>query len=690
MSWNIIPDPLLPWWFIALATLVTLAVLAFSLYVSARGGIWRAAAFALIVLAMINPAIRREEHTTLPDIAAILVDRSQSQNIGVRSRETDLALARLRKELSQMPNLETRIVEVPGSPDGADGTRLFGPLENALADVPRERLAGVIMITDGEVHDVPKEAKSLGIDAPLHAIIIGRKDEGDRRLIIDNAPRYGLVGQTATIGFRVVDEGPGNAEPMPATVNVHIDGKLAVSEKVTTGSPVKIEIPVAHAGANVIELDTEPGPRELTLINNRAVIATNGIRDRLRVLLVSGEPHPGERTWRNLLKADPSVDLVHFTILRPPEKQDGTPVDELALIAFPTDELFDRKLNQFDLIIFDRYRRRGVLPLVYLENVAHYVENGGAVLVASGPDFAGNYSLYRTPLAAVLPAHPTGDIFEGGFTPDMTSYGSRHPVTAGLPGDETDPPSWGRWFRIIDSKVDHGDTLMEGPGGQPLLVLDRVGKGRVAELMSDQIWLWSRGFEGGGPQAELLRRLAHWLMKEPDLEEESLNAHVEGNTLVIRRRTMKDTAPDATVTLPSGGKRTVSLAQEKPGLFTGRTGADEFGLYRISQDGLDTVAAAGPLNPLEFADVRATGKLLAPVAEATRGGIYWAGENAQDTPGVRSIRPGRAAAGTDWLGLRENAQYLVSDVKLTPLLTGPLALILILGALLLAWRREGR
>ena len=96
----------------------------------------------------------------------------------------------------------------------------------------------------------------------------------------------------------------------------------------------------------------------------------NGVRDRLRVLLVSGEPHAGERTWRNLLKSDASVDLVHFTILRPPEKQDGVPVDELSLIAFPTRELFIEKIEDFDLIIFDRYRRRGILPSLYLENIA--------------------------------------------------------------------------------------------------------------------------------------------------------------------------------------------------------------------------------------------------------------------------------------------------------------------------------
>ena len=128
------------------------------------------------------------------------------------------------------------------------------------------------------------------------------------------------------------------------------------------------------------------------------MVSIDGVRDKLRVLLVSGEPHAGERTWRNLLKSDASVDLVHFTILRPPEKQDGTPINELSLIAFPTRELFQQKINEFQLIIFDRYARQGVLPIIYFDNIARYVRDGGAVLVAAGPDYASPTSIWRTPL----------------------------------------------------------------------------------------------------------------------------------------------------------------------------------------------------------------------------------------------------------------------------------------------------
>src|SRR5207302_1897653 len=220
------------------------------------------------------------------------------------------------------------------------------------------------------------------------------------------------------------------------------------------------------------------------------------------------EPHAGERVWRNILKSDPSVDLVHFTILRPPEKQDGTPIRELSLIAFPIRELFDVKLDDFDLIIFDRYSRRGIIPQAYVENVVRYVRKGGAFLEAAGPSFGTPMSLYRTPLGEILPTEPTGNVYEDGFKPQLTEAGRRHPVTedlsgAGKPGET---PSWVRWFRQVEARVHHGTTVMNGDHSAPLLVLDRVGKGLVAQLLSDQLWLWARGFEGGGPQAELLRR----------------------------------------------------------------------------------------------------------------------------------------------------------------------------------------
>jgi len=438
-----------------------------------------------------------------------------------------------------------------------------------------------------------------------------------------------------------------------------------------------------------VELSAAPGPAELTLQNNRAVVSVSGVRDRLRVLLVSGQPHAGERVWRNLLKADPSVDLVHFTILRPPEKQDGTPIDELSLIAFPARDLFNDKLASFDLVIFDRYGEQGILPMIYFDNIAQYVENGGALLVSSGPEFAGPSSVYRTPLASVLPAQPTGEIVTQAFKPQVTQLGLAHPVTRDLAGSNADnvPATWGRWFRLIGATTVSGQTVMSGPGNKPLLVLDQVKKGRVAEILSDQTWLWARGFEGGGPQAELLRRLAHWLMKEPELEAESLTAAVADGEIVVTRRTMAKSVQPVTMTTPSGKTVTLTLDNAGPGFWRIAAKVSELGLYRVTDGTLSAVTAAGPLNPKEVADMRATDTILKPDAEITGGAVHWL---ADGVPQIRRVVPGQDASGSNWIGIRRNGAYRVTSLTQQPLLPAWAALLLIVGSLLLAWKIEGR
>ena len=669
------------WILIAISVLLT----AFALARRARGAWARGLALAMLVLALANPLIVHEQREPLPDVAVIVMDRSQSMGIDHRAADADRALAQIKKTLAGDKGIELRQTSVVTRTTGDDnGTQLFTALNAALADVPPERVAGAILITDGEVHDAPK--KPL-IRAPLQALVVGQRDERDRKLTIVDAARFAIVGEDAEIVLRVDDFGGGAAGP--ADVAIRIDGREAGMRTVPVGRNATIHVPVAHGGENVIELEARPGPAELTLENNRAVVAVNGVRDRLRVLLVSGEPHAGERVWRNLLKADPSVDLVHFTILRPPDKQDFTPIDELALISFPTRELFVEKLDQFDLIIFDRYTERGILPLAYFENIAGYVDNGGALLLSAGPEFAAPTSIYRTPLASVLPASPTGDIVTQAFKPVVTPTGQAHPVTRDLPGANSDstPPSWGRWFRMIGANRVTGQTVMSGPNDRPLLVLDNVGKGRVAELLSDQGWLWARGFEGGGPEAELLRRLAHWLMKEPELEEERLSAAVTNGTINIERRTMAENAGAVTLTTPSGKKQTITLAKAAPGLWRTSVKAEELGLYRLNDATLTAVAAAGPLNPKEVADMRATEQILKPLADQSGGSVHWL---ADGIPQIRRVGPNATASGENWIGLRSNGAYRVTQVEQQPLLPAWAALILLLGTLLFAWRMEGR
>ncbi|MCI0430483.1 MAG: hypothetical protein L0210_08090, partial [Rhodospirillales bacterium] len=605
----LIPLPLL----IGLATVSTLLAL-FGLLRRARGAALRLLVFASLFAALVNPSWIKERREPLSDVAVIVADESSSQRIDGRDAETAAAVAELERRLSRLPGTDLRVVRVTDAAGSEvqptdEGTRLFAALERALTDVPRRRIAGIIAVTDGQVHDAPKSAAVFELAAPFHVLLTGRNDEIDRRLIVKEIATYGIVGQKQSMVLRV-DDLPGG-EGGSAEVSIRRDGRPLGTADLVIGEDAAIEFTLDHAGPTVFEIEVGGRDGELTFANNRAVVVVNGVRDRLRVLLVSGEPHPGERTWRNLLKADPAVDLVHFTILRPPEKQDGTPIRELSLIAFPIRELFEVKLDEFDLIIFDRYRQRGVLPRYYYENIAAYVEKGGAILESTGPSYATTFSLYRTPLGEALPAEPLGRVIEGGFKPRVTDIGRRHPVTADLPGAGGDEPRWGRWFRLVDVGISRGLTVMSATEGRPLLVLDRYGEGRVAQILSDHVWLWSRGFEGGGPQAELLRRLAHWLMKEPDLEEEDLRAAVHDGKLEVTRRSLSEAPPEVRVTTPSGATRSLRLEPAGGGRWTGAMPADEIGLYRVDDDPLTAFAASGALNPLELADVRSTPEILA-------------------------------------------------------------------------------
>lgn len=687
--------PYFPWVVVGLLGAVSLLVVGVAAWRRARGAGWRVLAVAALVLALANPTLVREERDALDDIVFVLADESASQRIGSRSEQTEGAVRHLLQSLDTLDRTEVRLLRAGDAPVGAqeDGTRLFTALREGLSKVSRQRVGGVVIVSDGQVHDAPETLESLGIDAPIHLLLTGGSGEADRRLVVKRAPSFGIVGRTLTMTLAVEDLGGdtrGGAPPALARVTVRRDGEEADAFDVPVGVEQEIDFTLDHRGPTVVEIEVAPGPNELTLANNRAAISVNGVRDRLRVLLVSGEPHAGERAWRNILKSDPSVDLVHFTILRPPEKQDGTPIRELSLIAFPTRELFEEKLDEFDLVIFDRYRRRGVLPSIYLENIAAYVEQGGALLEAVGPTFASPLSLYRTPLGRVLPGEPTGAIFERGYRPHVTDLGVRHPVTAELPhaGRAGEDAEWGRWFRQIDADAGAGSVVMSGVDERPLLILDRVGEGRVAQFLSDHMWLWSRGFEGGGPQAELLRRIAHWLMREPDLEEETLRASVNAGRVDVVRRSLETEHPDIEVIAPSGERQVLGLQETEPGRATVSFAAEETGLYRISDGEHTALAAIGPINPREFQEVRATADVLQPLVTQSGGTVVALADAA--LPSVRKVRPERERHGRDWIGLVGKDEHVVVGVDQAPLLPALALLLLVLGATLLAWHREGR
>ncbi|QCI63485.1 hypothetical protein [Phreatobacter stygius] len=693
MAFGIVWSPLLPPAALAAAAIAVVILSALLLVSRTRGAWWRIGAMALALLALANPVFTQEDRDPLRTVVAVVLDRSASQSLADRSRITDEAKAALERNFGRSTGFEVRYVDAGASDGQTDGTHLFEALRGVISDVPAERIGGAILVTDGQVHDVPAQAAAIGFQAPVHALITGRSTDRDRRVVLTQTPRFGLVGQAQTVGFRIEDNGTGG-RAAEAAVTVKRDGELIERRTVVTGATTLIQVPVTHAGANIVEVEVDGLDGELTAINNRAVVIIEGIREKLRVLLVSGEPHAGERTWRNLLKSDAGVDLVHFTILRPPEKQDGTPINELSLIAFPTRELFQIKIREFDLIIFDRYAQQGVLPLIYFENIARYVRNGGALLVAAGPEHATSASINDTPLETILPAAPTGDVMERPYHARVSELGRRHPVTRALPGSAIEgEPQWSRWFRLIESRepAQGAATVMDGPDSRPLLVLQRQGEGRVALLLSDHIWLWARGYEGGGPHLELLRRLSHWLMKEPELEEESLRLAVRGRQLAVELQTMAEAPAEVTLTTPSGRSQVVAMQNAEPGLWRGQVDVTELGLWRAQAGTLTRLVNVGPPNPREFTDVTSTLRLLEPLVRATGGGLWRISEDGTLTvPRIVPTRSASSMRGDDWMGIRQRDASVVRGIGILPAFAGVLGLILLLGALTAVWAREGR
>jgi hypothetical protein len=681
MTGTLIFDPLLSWWLIAGLSGMLMAGIALALWRGLSGWPLRALAGLVILGALAGPVYQQEDREPLTDIVLLVEDESTSQSLGDRTMATEEAAETLAARIEARENTEVRRVTVPDGVDNS-GTRMMTALAEAMAEEPNGRIAGAILLSDGRVHDLDR---APDMPAPLHLLHTGRDEDWDRKLTIDNAPAFAILGEQITMTLRIDDTGAAPEGVTTVPVDISIDGEPPQRVQAPIGQDIELPVMLPHGGRNVLQFSTPAAEGELTDRNNTALVQINGVRDRLSVLLVSGEPHAGGRTWRNLLKSDSSVDLVHFTILRPPEKQDGVPVRELSLIAFPTRELFLEKIEDFDLIIFDRYKRRGILPSIYLDNVRNYVEQGGAVLIAAGPDFASADSLYRTPLEAIVPARPTARVIEERFHPTVTDLGQRHPVTSGL--EQEFGGEWGRWMRQIEVNQSSGDAVMTGADDRPLLVLDRVGEGRVALLASDHAWLWNRGYEGGGPQLELLRRLAHWMMKEPELEEEALWAEATGQQMRIIRRSLSETVGTVTVTPPTGDAVEMELEEVSPGRFEALYDGPDVGLYRLENDDQMAVIGLGPAAPIEFVQTIADTETLAPLVSRTGGGILALSDG---LPRLRAVRSGRPAAGRGWIGITPRGAYETRSVTQTDLLPPWVVLLLVSGLIIAGWMREGR
>ena len=670
-----------------LAVLCLIAVVVFALF-QLRGTIWRGVVMVLVLLALLAPQFADQDREKLSDIVLVLVDRSASQEIGDRSEQTDETIKQLRDRFAGNDTIELRFEDVTGQSD----TRMFAVVDRLLGGIPRERLGGIMMITDGQVHDVPAR---LDLGAPLHVLITGHEDEHDRRLQIRQSADYGIVGKDAEFMVEAIDHDL--AKGTPIAVRMLLEDGTEKEIYLPANEQHRINIPVPHAGPVLAELRMDEIEDETDQTNNRLILETTGVRDRLRVLLLSGEPHPGERAWRNLLRADPGVDLVHFTILRPPEKGDDTPINELALIPFPIRDLFEVRLRQFDLIIFDRYQMRGVLPAHYLEKVVDYVKWGGAALVVAGPEYIGADGLSSTVLNDLMPAVATGRIMEQPFVPRVNDAGRLHPVTAAIAGSPSTPPKWGRWYRQIETRTSDPDvmTLMTGADDMPLLTLQRVEEGRVAMLSSDQMWLWQRGHDGGGPVAELLRRLSHWLMKEPALDENTITTvrSADGESLILNWRKIGANPEIGSVINPETGEQVNAAFEKQPDqTWQAVVPMAERGLIRVrGRDLSDRTQTALHVDrdvlTAESRNTNSTPEILAGLVAQNDGYI---GRIENGLPDFRHIPSDRVRHGLNWAGFLETDSYRTIVGGITNLLPIPLIALLIGAICLVGWRVESK
>ena len=663
--------------FLIALMILSLIVIFIGFKLKAPGNIFRAMLLFLIILSISNPTIISENRENIPDTVAVVLDLSPSQDINNRKDIAQKTYNNIKNELEKINNLDVRLKTI----NGERGSKIFEPLNSMIGDVPEERLAGAIIITDGQISDAPTLVDNFNFKSPINVLLTGNKEEKDRRLIIESSPRFGIVGEEINIDIKVEDISASNPN---ALVSINMNDEIEQSRSIPIGEIVTITMPLERAGITSLNIEVEAGKEELTLQNNKAVVEINAIRERLKVMLVSGEPNMGLRSWRNLLNSDPSVDLIHFTILRPPNKQDLTPVGELSLIPFPSRELFQANLNDFDLIIFDQYHLRGILPQFYLKNVVEYVVNGGALLDASGPSYAGPYSLSLSPLQNILPTEPTGDVVLQEFIPIMTDYGERHPVTADLKDNTSN--NWGPWYRMVEGITIAGDVLLEGPEARPLLVLNRVGQGRVAQILSDQSWVWTKPGSNKGPQADLLRRLVHWLMKEPELEENELSARMDNNTILITKNSLiLDNKPIISIS-PDNTKTEIILEDIGKGKQIGKILSPQEGTWKFSSGNSKISLIVGNSNSSEYLDVRTTDNIVEPIVEFTSGSINWV--NNENLPKIRHLPKSKLNENNNHIKLVKNEKYFVKSLQQSSLTPWYLVLMLSLILLFLSWYRE--
>lgn len=649
----------------------------------------RVIALTALILTLLSTSILSTTTHKKDGIVLVVADQSYSNTIDGRTAQTQNALAQITQKLDKQSGIDYKVINAPDAQDKFSETNLFKAIDKELSNIPPKQRSGVVIISDGNIHDIPdlSTAQLREKYGPIHHIITGKANEKDRRLEIKKSPLYGLKGSEAQIDFVVYDTVTPSNTPVQVTITTPNGEKEQISARI--GKKESVYIPIEHAGVNPVEIYVEPLKDEISLANNRRAVLIQGVRDKLNVLLVSGAPHEGGRYWRSLLTSDAAIELIHFTILRDIDSRDNTPRNEMALIPFPHQQLFHKQLDNFDLIIFDRYRNQGILQDKTYKNIAEYVRGGGALLVASGPEYLSDKSVYRTPLKDILLASPDNDLYETAFKPQRTPRGKTHPITRAIADGQFDGENWANWLRQIKVNPGNEKILLSGHNEQPLLLIGEKDDGRVIQLTSDQIWLWAREYKQGGPYIDLMRKMIHWLLKEPSLEEGQIELSIQGETIRVKRYTAPENET-ITYTAPSGEMKPLSLQKSPDGLYRGSIVADEQGLYSVQAGDNSAYIIYGAYDTIEQTKLIRAKDTTQNITRNT-GGTYFEVDKSEGIS-TKMLPPSfnKKYYGLNTIGFRESQYAETLKVNFAPLLPNWVYFLLCGLFILYAWHRESK